>query len=44
MRFCILFSTQIYGEILSETDETYIVKITAGDVLTVHKSDVWVLT
>jgi hypothetical protein len=44
MRFCILFSSQVYGEVISETTETYIVKTTAGDVLTVHKSDVWVLT
>jgi hypothetical protein len=44
MRFCILFSTQIYGEILSETDETYTVRLTTGETVTVPQSDVWVLT
>jgi RNase P/RNase MRP subunit p29 len=44
MRFCILFSSQVYGEVINETTETYTIKTTAGDVLTVHKSDVWVLT
>jgi hypothetical protein len=44
MRFCILFSTQIYGEILSDTDETYTVRLTTGETVTVPQSDVWVLT
>jgi hypothetical protein len=44
MRFCILFSTQIYGEILSETDETYTVRLTTGETVTVAHNDVWVLT
>jgi hypothetical protein len=44
MRFCILFSTQVYGEILSETDETYTVRLTTGETVTVPQSDVWVLT
>jgi hypothetical protein len=44
MRFCILFSTQVYGEILSETDDTYTIRLTTGETVTVPQSDVWVLT
>ena len=44
MRFCILFSTQIYGEVIAETAETYTVRLTTGETVTVAHNDVWVLT
>lgn len=44
MRFCILFSSQIYGEVIAETAETYTVRLTTGETVTVPQTDVWVLT
>jgi hypothetical protein len=44
MKFCVLFSSQVYGEVIAETAETYTVRLTTGETVTVPQSDVWVLT
>ena len=44
MRLCVLFDTEELGEILSETPESYTIRLFKGGTVTAARADVWVLT